>query len=257
MSIPAATTHYGRRGLWRWAVALVATVMLVVSGSGLVVFAQSGAGESRGPQFVPAGATAYVEARMDMPDGQAEALAEFMTAFPGFADAGAFDMKLDEVLDGLVGDMTDGALAYSGEMESFITGEIGLALMDVVDASMSGGEPEMLIGIAVSDRAGAESFIELLTADPETPIVEEIYSDTSIFSKDDASLAVTDEWLHDRDGPGALEPSWCCLPGRAVASPLGRPRGHGRVRRSRPGASDRRPGGAAAGEHGRLPGGRH
>jgi hypothetical protein len=194
MSIPAPTTHNGRRGLWRWAVALVATVMLVVSGSGLVVFAQSGAGESKGPQFVPADATAYVEARMDMPDGQAEALAEFMTAFPGFADAGAFDMKLNEVLDGLVGDMTDGALAYSGEMESFITGEIGLALMDVVDASMSGGEPEMLVGIAVSDRAGAESFLDLLTASAEAP-VEETYSDTSIVTSDDASIAVTDEWI--------------------------------------------------------------
>jgi len=195
MSIPAATTHYGRRGLWRWAVALVATVMLVVSGSGLVVFAQSGAGESRGPQFVPADATAYVEARMDMPDGQAEALAEFMTAFPGFADAGAFQLKLDEVLDGLISDATDGAIVFSGEMESFLTGEIGLALMDVVDASMGGGDPEMLVGIAISDRAGAESFVELLTADPEAPIVEEAYSDTSIISKEDASLAVTDEWI--------------------------------------------------------------
>ena len=53
MSTPAATISTGRRGLWRWSVALVATVALVVSGSGLVVFAQSGAGESQGPAVRP------------------------------------------------------------------------------------------------------------------------------------------------------------------------------------------------------------
>ena len=95
MATPAATTANGRRGLWRWTVALGATIALVVSGSGLVVFAQAGAGESKGPQFVPADAPIYIEARMDMPDGQAEALAEFMTAFPGFADSGSFEMKSD------------------------------------------------------------------------------------------------------------------------------------------------------------------
>ena len=43
-----------------------------------------------------------------MPDGQAEALAEMMTAFPGFADAGSFDMKMDELIDGLADEMGGG-----------------------------------------------------------------------------------------------------------------------------------------------------
>ena len=56
MSTPSAMASTSRRGLARWSVAAVATAALVVSGSGLVVFAQSGAGESQGPDFVPAGA---------------------------------------------------------------------------------------------------------------------------------------------------------------------------------------------------------
>jgi len=66
MSTPSAA-NTSRRSVARWTVAAIATGALVVSGSGLVAFAQSGAGESQGPAFVPADAAAYVEARLDMP----------------------------------------------------------------------------------------------------------------------------------------------------------------------------------------------
>jgi hypothetical protein len=195
--MPAATTPNGRRGLWRWAVALVATVMLVVSGSGLVVFAQSGAGESRGPQFVPADAPIYLEARLDMPDGQAEALASFMTAFPGFADAGSFGMKTDEMIDGLVEQISGGALTFSGEMESFMTGEMGLALTDIESAAMSGTDPVILIGVGISDRAAAESFMDLLMAGSaaDGELSEETYGSTAIVSDPTTAMAIHDEWI--------------------------------------------------------------
>ena len=97
-----------RRGPWRWLVAGLATLLLVVSGSGLIAFAQTGAGEGRGPTFVPADAPIYVEARIDMPDGQDEALAQLLTAFPGFADSGSFQLRVHEALDGMLADATDG-----------------------------------------------------------------------------------------------------------------------------------------------------
>lgn len=197
MSTPAATTPSGRRGLWRWAVALVATVMLVVSGSGLVVFAQSGAGESRGPQFVPADAPIYLEARLDMPAGQGEELASFMTAFPGFADAGSFDMKADELIDGLVEQASNGALTFSGEMDTFMTGEIGLALTDIESAAMENTDPLVLVGVAISDRAGAESFMEMLTAGSaaDGELSEEMYGNTAIISDPTTAMAIHDEWI--------------------------------------------------------------
>jgi hypothetical protein len=139
-----------RRGLWRWLVALVATMALVVSGSGLVVFAQSGAGESKGPQFVPADTAVYIEARLDMPAGQDEAVAQMMTAFPGFADAGSFDMKMNELIAGLVSNM--GVAAPEGDLiGDVLTGEIGIAVGDLEAAMMSGSDPAVLIGAAIAD----------------------------------------------------------------------------------------------------------
>jgi hypothetical protein len=190
----AAVSKGRRRGPWRWAVALLATVLLVVSGSGLVAFAQSGSGENKGPAFVPADAAVYVVGRLDMPDGQGEALAEFMTAFPGFADSASFELKADELIDGLVQQATNGALTYSGEIESFLTGEIGLGMSNVIESSMSGGTPDILAGIAISDRAGAQSFVDLLRAGA-TEATEEAYGSTSIISQEDMALAVHDEWI--------------------------------------------------------------
>jgi hypothetical protein len=50
----------------RWLVAGVATLLLVVSGSGLVAFAQSGAGASTGPTFLPEDTPVYLELRADI-----------------------------------------------------------------------------------------------------------------------------------------------------------------------------------------------
>lgn len=183
-----------RRGPWRWFVALLATVLLVVSGSGLVAFAQSGAGTSRGPAFVPADAAIYVVGRLDMPAGQDEALAQFLTAFPGFADAGSFDMKAGDLMDGLIGQLTDGALTYSGELENFLTGEVGLAVMDLAGAAMTGEDPPVLAGLAISDAAAAQSFVELLTAGATGADVE-TYGSASIISDSGMAIAVDDEWI--------------------------------------------------------------
>ena len=190
MSTPALDAPTSRRGRWRWLVALVSTIVLVVSGSGLVAFAQSGSGISDGPQFVPADAPIYLEARLDMPDGQGEALAEFMTAFPGFADAGSFQLKLDEAVDGLIAEASDGAMSMS-DLQGFLTGELGLSLTDLSAEVMDSDQPPMLIGIGISDRAAAETFVSgvLPSASPES------YGTTSIYSDEDAAVAVHDAWI--------------------------------------------------------------
>jgi len=196
MSTPAVTTTNGRRGLWRWAVALVATAMLVVSGSGLVVFAQSGAGESQGPQFVPADAPIYIEARLDMPDGQGEALAQLLTAFPGFADAGSFDVKMDELLAGLGGQV--GVEMPAGDIfGDMLTGEIGIAIGDLETAVMGGADPAVIIGMAIADAEMAESLVTLFVDDSgmEGEVSEEMYGDTAIISDYSSSVAIHGDWL--------------------------------------------------------------
>jgi hypothetical protein len=192
---PATATTARRRGTLRWFVALLATVLLVVSGSGLVAFAQNGAATSRSAEWVPAGTPILVFARIDMPGGQGEALAQVLTAFPGFADAASFEMKMDEALDSLFLEATDGAITWSGEIQRFFGGEIGLALPNVMDAALTGEDPDILVGIAITDRAAAESFVTLLTTGMADTLTQEPYSGSTIVSADDMALAVTDEWI--------------------------------------------------------------
>ncbi len=196
MSTPAVTTTHGRRGLWRWAVALVATAMLVVSGSGLVAFAQSGAGESQGPQFVPADAPIYIEARLDMPDGQGEALAQLLTAFPGFADAASFDMKMDELVAGLGGQV--GMDEIAGDVfGDILTGEIGIAISDLETTVMGGEDPAVIVGMALVDAEMAMPLAVSLAAGSgmEGDASEEMYGDTAIVSGFTSSAAVHGDWL--------------------------------------------------------------
>ena len=173
----AASTS--RRSVARWTVAAVATGALVISGSGLVVFAQSGAGESQGPGFVPEEAIGYIEARLDMSGGQDEALAEMMTAFPGFADAGSFDMKVDEIIAGLGAQM--GMAMPEGDLiGDVMTGEIGVALGDL-ESMMAGGDLSLLIGMALADADAAGVMVDALVADAGT-FTDSSYNDVSILS---------------------------------------------------------------------------
>jgi hypothetical protein len=197
MSSPAATPVIARRGMWRWSVALVATAALVVSGSGLVVFAQSGDGQSQGPQFVPADASAYVEARLDMPAGQDAALAQMMTAFPGFADAGSFQLKMNELLSGLGAQM--GVALPEGDLfGDVLTGEIGIALGDL-EPMVMGGDPTLMVGLAMADAEAAGGVMEALLAQASDSVTQSSYNDVAIMtdtsSSPPMSVAMHDDWM--------------------------------------------------------------
>ncbi len=86
-SLPASATA-PRRGRWRWSVALLATVLMVVRLRAGGLRPERGRCQP-GAGLRASGRAVYVEGRLDMPDGQEEALADFLTAFPGFTDAAA------------------------------------------------------------------------------------------------------------------------------------------------------------------------
>jgi Protein of unknown function (DUF3352) len=215
MTTPSVATN-SRRGLARWSVAAVATATLVVSGSGLVAFAQSGAGGSQGPVFVPAESAAYVEARLDRPGGQAEALAQMMTAFPGFADAGSFDLKVDELLGGLGSQlgvtMPDGAL-----FGDVLTGEIGLGVSDL-ESAMSGGDPSVIVGLAVADEEAAGAVVDALITQG-SDLTTSTYNDVTIYtdasSSPPMSAAMYDGWILIGTGEAMVQGSIDTLDGTA------------------------------------------
>lgn len=197
MSSPVATPTAGRRGLLRWTVASLATAALVVSGSGLVVFAQSGDGQSQGPQFVPADAAAYVEVRLDMPAGQHEAVAQMMTAFPGFADAGSFDLKVNEMIAGLGAQM--GAAMPEGDLiGDVLTGEIGVALSGL-ESAMMGEDPTIIAGLATADAEAARTMMESLMAQASADVTQSSYNDVTIMTDPSStppmSVAMHGDWM--------------------------------------------------------------
>jgi hypothetical protein len=201
----------------RWSVAAVATAALVVSGSGLVVFAQSGAGESQGPQFAPADSIAYVEARLDLPAGQEEAVAQMLTAFPGFADPGSFDMKRDELLAMLAAEM--GAAAPEGDLIGDVfTGEVGIALGDL-EAAMMGADPTVVIGMAMADEQAAEAMMDGLVEGMSATVTESSYNDVAVFtdtsSSPPASLAMHSGWMLIGTGEGTVAGAIDVLDGSA------------------------------------------
>ena len=72
-------------------------------------------------------------------------------------------MKVDELLGGLSAEL--GVALPEGELfGDVLTGEIGLALADL-ESAMMGGDPSMLIGLAVADAEAAATVMEALVAD--------------------------------------------------------------------------------------------
>ncbi len=113
-------------------------------------------------------------------------------------------LKVQEALDGLLGDATGGQLSYTEDLAPFMTGEIGLGVTDLAAAAMADpstmeSQPPIIIGVAVSDAEAASAFIDEMVqgaADGVT-VTEEPYGATNILTSGDGqmSLALTDDWI--------------------------------------------------------------
>jgi hypothetical protein len=191
-----------RRGPWRWLVALAATALLVVSGSGLVAFAQTGGGPGVGPSFLPAGAPIYVEIRADLPAGQREALAQMMANFPGFADAANFDMKVDAALDEALRSSSDQAISWTADIKPWLAGDIAFGIAGDLADMEQGDDPPMLVGAAIADPVAFEAFLETQReatgsdlAGSLDSLEEETYQGARLVTGDDNAYAVTGDLL--------------------------------------------------------------
>jgi Protein of unknown function (DUF3352) len=183
---PAGTR---RPRLWRSVLAFLVSVSLLLAMTGVAVFAQTGA--SGGPNFVPATAIAYGEVRLDLPGDQHDQLAAFMAHFPGFADPSSFDTKLSELLDQALSSSTGGALTWSGNIQTWSNGDVGLGLLSL--PTTAGADPSVVIGVGVRDRAALET--QLSTMVGTKPVTTLDYAGATITTAGNASYAVTDTYL--------------------------------------------------------------
>lgn len=185
----------------RWAIALLVTVAMLVATTGVVVFAQSGT--SGGPAFAPATSVAWAEIRLDLPGDQEEALGQLLGHLPGFADPAALDDKVDELLDQIVSEASDGDASWTGDIDPWSDRQFGIALLEIpTSASFDPDDlelddddaPSMVIGLGVKDRAALEARLATLLT--KEPVTTEQYAGATVTTvDDDVSFAVTDRYL--------------------------------------------------------------
>lgn len=201
-AVPSSMTMNSR---WRWAVVGVATVLVVGLLGAVFVLAGPRAGTpSTVARYAPADTAIYLELRQDLPGDQHNLLATFMSHFPGFADQAAFDQKLDETLNELVGRGGSG-LDWVNDVKPWFGGQIGLFSATVTPTP--GTPPSLTVALTVKDRAALDPVLQgwTLSGVPlpsEMPVASQgEYQGTVIYTKafgpdgERLSVAATDEVL--------------------------------------------------------------
>jgi hypothetical protein len=144
----------GRRRL-RWAIAAVATAV-VIAGSALGFAVLSSAkSTSQVLPWAPSDALVYAEVRADLPGDQRANLLAFLSKFPGFADQTSFDAKADDGLNRLIRRMTDGKHDFSTEIKPWFGGQIGVSVEGTDPSS-----PGVLVVVSVRDTAAATTWLK-------------------------------------------------------------------------------------------------
>jgi hypothetical protein len=175
-----------RRSRLRWAVAL-AVVALVVGASAAVAALLVG----RSPDatilaYVPDKTIVYSELRLDLPGDQRQAVGAFLSKFPGFADQAALEGKLDEVLDQLVDQATNGEQSYTADIKPWFSGELGFALGPLPEASTIVADPtaygsaRALFLLSIKDPVGAQAWFDAAFKKAGATTTTEAYNGASV-----------------------------------------------------------------------------
>ncbi len=158
--VQPVTVVRGKRPSVRWAVALV-IVALVVATASAAFIALAGAGApSTVASWAPAETAIYGEARFDLPGDQRDKLAEFLSAFPGFADQAALEPKLDELYDRIVRGASSRA-DYSTQIEPWFGGQLAFAAPAPPAITPAGGKPSGHVALiaTVKDATKAQAWL--------------------------------------------------------------------------------------------------
>ncbi|MFL5712881.1 MAG: DUF3352 domain-containing protein [Chloroflexota bacterium] len=176
-----------RRGRLRWAAA-IAVVALVIGASAAAAALLTGSSSTATVLgYVPATTIAYGEVRLDLPGDQKQAVGAFLSHFPGFADQAALDSKLDEVLDDLVKDASNGEQTYTGNIKAWFDGELAFSMGPLPAASsLSKGDASAmgtfraLALLSVKDPTAAAAWFDAAFKKAGATSTTETYNGTSI-----------------------------------------------------------------------------
>ena len=134
-----------RRSRLRWAAA-IAVVALVIGASAAAAALLTGSSSTGDRPRLRPGAHRRLRRGPPRPARRPEqAVGEFLSKFPGFADQAALDTKLDEVLDELVRDASNGKQTYTGNIKPWFDGELAFSVGPLPPAaSLKGADPSSL-----------------------------------------------------------------------------------------------------------------
>jgi hypothetical protein len=194
---PIATTPLGgapgtaptapRRSRARWAAAL-GIIALIVGVTAIATLSLTGSTPaSTVVGYVPADSVAYGELRLDLPGDQRQEIGKFLSKFPGFADQAALETKLDEVLDRLLAESTDGKQTYTRDIKPWFDGELAFSMgplpsdpKDLTDQKSAAAHTRALLLLSVKDEALARSWFTKTLTDMGVTGAPETYQGTEL-----------------------------------------------------------------------------
>lgn len=193
---PIATTPLGptgspaaarRRSRTRWAAAL-GIIALIVGVTAIATLSLTGSSPaSTVVGYVPADSVAYGELRLDLPGDQRQEIGKFLSKFPGFADQAALDTKLDEVLDRLLSDSTDGKQTYTRDIKPWFDGELGFSMgplpadmSAVKDPASASARARALVLLSVKDESLARAWFTKTLTEAGVTGTKETYQGTEL-----------------------------------------------------------------------------
>jgi hypothetical protein len=148
------------RARWIAAGGAIALVILVTALAAIVLTSSTPNSVLLG--YVPTDSVAYGEMRLDLPGDQRQKVGQFLSKFPGFADQAALETKLDEVLDRLISEGSQGKQTFTRDVKPWFGGQLGFAIGPIPDvdpnAAMSSTARGVLL-VTVKDEALARTWL--------------------------------------------------------------------------------------------------
>ena len=201
---PAGTSGSGRAPL-RWVLAIAGIVVVLAATAIIVSLAGARPPSSVALGYMPASMYSYTEARFDLPGDQQQKLAAFLHngEFPGFADQAQINPKVEDVYDRIVRWVTEGKQTYTGNIQPWFGGQIGIgqglpsSLGALAGGPLAKGPNQPILIVAtVTNRAKALDWVSS-TGDVAS-LNRTTYSGADLFQNADRPgfvLAVTDKVL--------------------------------------------------------------
>jgi hypothetical protein len=155
---PASGTPPQSRVRWIAAGVLIALVIGITGLATLVLTSSQTSSVVLG--YVPADSVAFGELRLDLPGDQRQEVGEFLSKFPGFADQAALESKLDEVLDRLISQGTDGKQTFTKDIKPWFGGQLGFAVGPIPASTQgaSASDARALMLLSIKDAALAQAW---------------------------------------------------------------------------------------------------